>query len=264
MYRQCYEESLRFLSRTACYHADIPDTGSSQDGEGIVVRGSPKRRRLDDNGYPLADVQRYIREHWKEFSTAAEKVGCEEADSFWEWHDEFCMGEYPENFTGREMGIVGIQPVEAYFYKSFTIGKRIFETEEHANSKSKTSNCGVIFQTESTPAEVFGRIQSIVMMQVSTGLCLSSKVNSKCIIPHVIHLQFEHGSELFIEVRRLRHLGEHKHLSGVQVVSPDPNDRTFFVQIHDIREQIFFSRDLTTGETRQLLVHRKGNLWTMD
>jgi len=157
-----------------------------------------------------------------------------------------------------------IRPIEACFYKSFTIGKRIFETEEHSNSKSKTSNCGVIFQTESTPGEVFGRIQSIVTMQVSTVLCLSSKINSKYIILHVIHLQFDHGSELFIEVKRLQHLGEHKHLSGLQVVSPDPNDRTFFIQTHDIREQIFFSRDLTTGETCQLLVHKKGNLWTMD
>ncbi|WPT11444.1 hypothetical protein PSENEW3n2_00000882 [Picochlorum sp. SENEW3] len=266
MHRQCYEESLRFLSRTACNHADLPDTGSSLPNgeEGIVIRGPPKRRRLDDNGYPLADVQRYICEHWKEFSTAVEKVGCEDADTFWEWHDEFCIGEDPENFTGREMGIVGIQPTEAYFYKSFTVGKRIFETEEHSNSKSKTSNCGVIFQTESTPGEVFGRIQSIVTMQVSTVLCLSSKINSKYIILHVIHLQFDHGSELFIEVKRLQHLGEHKHLSGLQVVSPDPNDRTFFIQTHDIREQIFFSRDLTTGETCQLLVHKKGNLWTMD
>jgi hypothetical protein len=37
-----------------------------------------------------------------------------------------------------------------------------------------------------------------------------------------------------------------------------------FIQLHDIRDQVFFSRDMTTGDTGQLLVHRKGNAWTLD
>lgn len=79
-----------------------------------------------------------------------------------------------------------------------------------------------------------------------------------------IHPQYDHGPELFLEVKKLKHLGEHKHLKGIQVVSPDPMGDDIFIQLHDIRDQVFFSRDMTTGDTGQLLVHRKGNAWTLD
>lgn len=79
-----------------------------------------------------------------------------------------------------------------------------------------------------------------------------------------LHLQYDHSLEIFLEVKLLKHVGEHRELTGIQVVSPDSRAKTIIIQMQDVCEQIFFSRDMTTGDTGQLLVHRKGNVWTLD
>ena len=264
MQRQCYEESLRFLSRNTRYQAEAHTRREVITKDTIDLRGSPKRKKTSVHEYPLYEIHVYITENWKEYTKLVNEIGLDGHETLWEKLEMCEIGELQlERYRGRERGILGIPPFEAYFYKSFVMNGRIFETQQAAESKSRTSNCGVICKTASTQREVYGKIQAIVVLQVRYALMMSYMCIWMLLIDS-LHLQFDHNLEIFLEVKLLKYLGEHRELTGIQVVSPDSRAKTIIIQMQDVCEQIFFSRDMTTGDTGQLLVHRKGNVWTLD
>lgn len=114
----------------------------------------------------MDEAQLYIRQNWKEYQELANSIGLDDFDSLWTKVEEMPEAIRLERYTGRERGILGIPPIEAYFYKALVINGRILETQNGAESKSRTSNCGIMCKTSGTQRALFARIQSIIVMQV--------------------------------------------------------------------------------------------------